>query len=436
MLLLGPGFLPAHPACQTSQSAALWFDSCVTLLRDVVDDSGGSLTDHVGLGVLTRVIPRDLVDEVLNATGKNEQRKRLLPARVVVYYVLALTLFYGDAYEEVLQKLVNGLRFLRSWRSEWTVPTTGAISKARDRLGPAPLKELFDRVAQPVAVPGRAGCWYRGWRVMAVDGVVLDVPDTPENLERFGKKPHRDGESAFPQVRIVGLAECGTHAIIAAAVDSWRTYERALTEQLLPRFQPNMLVLADRGFFSYDLWKQASSTGAALVWRIKSAVRLPVVTQLPDGSYLSELLPNRLKSDLNRGMKRRVPDGARVPVRVVEYRLANRDSSDAVRLITTLIDHRQYPAAQIAALYAERWEFEIGLDEIETHQIAGSRVLRSKKPDLVEQEVWALLLTHYAVRHLMHEAADDVGIDDDRLSFMRSLRVVRRTIVNDADFPP
>jgi Insertion element 4 transposase N-terminal/Transposase DDE domain len=408
----------------------------MTVLRDVLIDSEGRLTDRVGLGVLTRVVPRDLVDEVLNSTGKNEQRKRLLPARVVVYYVLALTLFYGDAYEEVLQKLVNGLRFLRSWRSEWAVPTTGAISRARDRLGPEPLEELFVRVAQPIAADGTAGAWYRGRRVMAIDGVVLDVPDTPENLERFEKSEYRGGRSAFPQVRLVGLAECGSHAVVAAALDSWRIYERALVARLLPQFQPDMLVLADRGFFSYELWKQAADTGAALLWRVSASVRLPVLAQLPDGSFLSELLPKQLKTDLNRGMKRRVPDGVRIPVRVVEYRITNRDSPDIIRLVTTLTDHAECPAAQLAALYAERWEFEIGLDEIETHQIANNRVLRSRKPDLVEQEIWALLLTHYAIRHLMHEAADDIGIDEDRLSFIRSLRVVRRGIVNDADFPP
>lgn len=408
----------------------------MTVLCDVLDGTRGRLTDRVGLGVLTRVIPRDLVDEVLNTTGKNEQRKRLLPARVVVYYVLALTLFYGDAYEEVLQELVNGLRFLRSWRSEWSVPTTGAISKARDRLGSEPLKELFLRVAQPIAVEPTPGAWYRRWRVMAIDGVVLDVPDTPENVDRFGKSEHRGGTSAFPQVRVVGLAECGTHAMVAAALDSWRIYERALVERLLPQFQPHMLVLADRGFFSYELWKHAAGTGAALLWRVKSSVRLPVLDQLPDGSYRSELLPARLKTDLNRGMKRRVPDGVRIPVRVVEYRILNRDAPETIRLITTLADHRQCPAVQLAALYAERWEFEVGLDEIETHQIANGRVLRSKKPDLVEQEIWALLLTHYAIRHLMHEAADDIGMDEDRLSFVRSLRVVRRSIVNDGDFSP
>jgi hypothetical protein len=261
-------------------------------------------------------------------------------------------------------------------------------------------------------------------------------PGTPDNVKRFDKSEHRDGTSAFPQVRIVGLAECGTHAIVAAALDSWRTYERALTDRLLPQFRPDMLVLADRGFFSYELWRRAADTGAALLWRIKAELQLPVLTQLSDGSYLSELLPRQLKQDLNKGLKRRVPDEVRIPVRVIEYRITNRDSAETVRLLTTLTDHQEGPATQLAALYAERWEFEIGLDEIETHQIANNRVLRSKKPELVEQEIWALLLTHYAIRHLMHEAADDIRINEDRLSFLRSLRVVRRSIVNDADFPP
>jgi transposase IS4-like protein/DDE family transposase len=408
----------------------------MSILRDVVQPSDDRLTDQVGIGVLTRVVPRDLVDEVLNSTRKTEQRSRLLPARVVVYYVLALTLFFGDAYEEVMRKLVNGLRSLRAWRVEWEVPTTGAISKARIRLGAQPLRELFFRIATPIAEPGTRGAWYRGYRVMGLDGVVLDAPDTPENVERFGKKGHKDGEGAYPLVRVVGLAECGTHAMVAAELDSWRVYERQLTERLLGRLEPNMLVLADRGFYSYDLWRRARDTGAALVWRVTTTLRLPVLQELPDGSYLSEVLPQQLKKELTRGRKRPVPDGVRIPVRVIEYRVANRASPETIRLVTTLTDHEACPAEELAALYAQRWEFEIGLDEIETHQIANYRVLRSKKPELVEQEIWGLLITHYAIRHLMHQAAEDIDLDEDRLSFIRSLRVVRRSIANDADFPP
>jgi hypothetical protein len=408
----------------------------MSVLRDVLRESDERLTDHVGLGVMTRVVSRDLVDEVLNSTERVEKRSRLLPARVVVYYVLALTLFYADAYEEVLRKLVNGLRFLRAWRTDWTVPTTGAISKARIRLGAEPIKELFARVAVPIATPATRGAWYRDLRVMAIDGVILDAADTPENVERFTKAEHQNGESAFPQVRVVGLVECGTHAMVAAEVASWRVGERELTERLLDHVEPTMLVLADRGFFSYDLWTHASDTGAALLWRVTAALRLPVLAHYPDGSYLSELLPKRLKADLHSGKKRRVPAGTRIPVRVVEYRIGNRKSPEVIRLVTTLLDHEHAPAVELAALYAERWEFEMGLDEIETHQIANSRVLRSKKPDLVEQEIWGLLITHYVIRHLMHQAADTIDIDEDRLSFIRSLRVVRRTIVNDTDFPP
>lgn len=408
----------------------------MTRYADFIRRQDENLVHQIGIGAVVKIVPRDLVDEVLNSTGKQEKRSRLLPARVVVYYVLALTLFFGEAYEEVLRKLVNGLRSLRSWRKEWHVPSRGAISQARIRLGAEPLRELFRRIANPIAGPGTHGAWYRGFRVMAIDGVVLDVPDTEENMARFEKPSHRSGQSAFPQVRIVGLAECGTHAMIAAELDSWRIGERDLTRRLVDRFEPSMLILADRGFFSYDLWKEARETGAALVWRVSKSVRLPVVKELPDGSYLSELLPKQLKTDLHRDMKRRVPEGARLTVRVVEYRVGNRPSPESIRLITTLTDHDEVPAEELAQLYAERWEFEIGLDEIETHQIGSYRVLRSKKPDLVEQEIWALLITHYAIRHLMHAAADDIDIDEDRLSFIRSLRVVRRSAVNGPGLSP
>lgn len=408
----------------------------MALLADIADDADDRLTNRVGLGILTRIVSRDLVDEVVAQTGRRQQRSRLLPARLVVYYVLALTLFYGDAYEEVMRKLVNGLRSLRAWRSEWTVPTNGAISKARVRLGSEPLEELFFRVARPIARPGTVGAWHRGWRVMAIDGVVLDVADTPENVERFQRKEHRGGSSAYPQLRMVALAECGTHAIVAAAFDSWRVYERALAGRLLNQVESDMLVLADRGFFGYEFWNEAAETGAALLWRVQLKIGLPVLEALPDGSYISELLPKQMKTDLRRGKRRTVPDHLRIPVRVVEYTVGNREPEEVIRLITTLTDHREYPAGELASLYAERWEFELGLDEIETHQIAHNRVLRSRRPDLVEQEVWGLLITHYAIRHLMHEAADDLEIDEDRLSFTRSLRVVRRNVVNDSGFPP
>lgn len=394
------------------------------------------LTDRIGVGVITRLVNRDLVDEVINRVGKAERRSRLLPARVVVYYVLALTLFYGDAYEEVMRKLVNGLRFVGGWGRDWHVPTTSAISQARARLGAEPLRELFARVAVPMARPATIGAWYRGRRVMAIDGVTLDVPDTPENVKAFGYAPHAGGHSAFPQVRVVGLGECGTHAIVSASMGSWRTAERELANNIMGDVEPDMLLIADRGFYSYRLWARAVDTGAALLWRVSANVGLPVLEPLPDGSYRSELMSPDIKADLARGKDRRIPQDARVPIRVVEYTIPNRPGAELVRLVTNLLDHAEAPAHDLATLYAQRWEFELGLDEIETHQIGNYRVLRSRKPELIEQEIWGLLITHYAIRDLMREAADNAEIDPDRLSFLRSLRILRRSVANGDAFPP
>jgi Insertion element 4 transposase N-terminal/Transposase DDE domain len=399
-------------------------------------------TDGISVGVLTRIFHRDLVDEVLAETRALEQRSRLLPARVVVYYVLALCLFCEDAYEEVMRKLVNGLRFLGNWSGDWQVPTTSAISQARQRLGDAPLAALFDRVAVPTARPGTRGGWFHGRRLMAIDGVVLDVPDTPANRAEFTKSGSGKSQSPFPQVRVVGLAECGTHAMVAAAFDSWKVYERDLLRRILGGFDEGMLVLADRGFFSYDLWSDVVATGADLLWRLSDRVKpLPVLAQLPDGSYRSELLSPQLKLDLRRGSTRALHDHERIPVRVIEYVVTNGEKpgekpGETIRLITTMLDPIEAPAAELAALYHERWEFELTLDEIEIHQMAKSRLLRSRTPQLVRQEIWALLLVHYAVRSFMREAADDLDIDTDRLSFTRSLQVIRRQVLNQAGFSP
>lgn len=403
--------------------------------------SSRRFTDGISIGVLTRLVDRDLVDEVLAETGRREKRSRLLPARVVVYYVLALCLFCEDGYEEVMRKLISGLRFLRTWRDDWQVPTTGAISQARQRLGAEPLRVLFERVAVAMAEPGTRGAWFHGWRVMAVDGVVLDVADTPENLAGFGKMSHAGRPTAFPQVRVVGLGECGTHAIVAAAFDSWRVYERELFGRILGDLEPGMLVLADRGFYSYEMWCKVLDVGAELVWRVKDGVDLPVLEWLEDGSYRSYLLPTRVKTALRQGGSPRRVEQLRREVRVMQYMVTNRaGAKEIVRLVTSIADHELAPAVELAALYAQRWEFELTLDEIETHQMSHTRLLRSRTPELVGQEVWALLLTHYAVRELMHEAAEradeDDGLDVDELSFVRSLNAVRRQVTGQAGFSP
>jgi hypothetical protein len=406
-------------------------------MADAVRARDARLTDKIGIGVLTRLVNRDLVDEVLADTGRLEKRSRLLPARVVVYYVMALTLFHGEAYEEVMRRLVGGLKFLRAWRSDWQVPTTGAISQARARLGEEPLAELFDRVARPLAGPGESGCWYDKWRVMAADGVVLDVVDNPANDAAFGRMSSPAGPNPFPQVRVVGIAESGTHAVIAASMGPVRTGERELLTPLLDVLEEGMLLLADRGFYSYDLWNAARERGTELLWRVLNRFDLPVHERLPDGSYRSTLLPAEVRANLKRRPRATVPAGAAVDVRVIEYSITNRgEKPEVVRLITSLTDYDTAPAAELAGLYAQRWEFEQSLSEIETRQLGQQRVLRSKTPELVRQEIWALLLTHYAIRALMHEAADDIDIDPDRLSFIRSLRVIRRQVTDQAAFSP
>lgn len=394
-------------------------------------------TDAIGIGVLTRIFDRDLVDEVIARSmlrhGGASRRNRLLPDRVVVYLVLALCLFCQEPYEEVLRRLVNGLRFLGNWKDAWQVPTSSAVTQARQRLGEEPLAELFARVARPIARPGTIGAWFNGLRLMAVDGVVVDAPKSEANSKEFG---HGRSNGPFPQLRLVGLGECGTHAIVDAVFEpAAHSDERAMLPHLFPTLEPDMLLLADRGFYSYALWSEAAATGAHLLWRIKNDLQVPVMSTLPDGSYLSELVPRHLKG--GGGRRRPVPDEVRIPVRVVEYTIPNRSGdAERIRVLTTILDEAFATATELAALYQQRWEFELTLDEIEIHQMSSTRLLRSKTPELVRQEMWALLLVHFATRSFMREAADDVGDDPDRISFMRTIRVLRRQVDNQAGFSP
>lgn len=399
------------------------------------------LTDHISLGVLTQLIRRDLVDEVVAECGKREKRSRLLPAHVVVYYVLALNLFFGDSYEEVMRRLVGGLQFLRNWAKEWHVPTASAVSQARARMGEGPLRLLYERVAVPTDSHGIAGAWLAGFRLMAIDGVVLDVPDTPANDAAFTRTGHSDGQAPFPQVRVVGLGECGTHAIIGAEIASVGTGEQPLAERLIDQLEPDMLLLADRGFYSYNLLQQAIRTRAQLLWRVNANVILPVVDVLADGSYLSVVIDtkSRLRMRyLNDEQIRDLIEQVGTTVRVIEYEVDNGSASNrgAYRLITTVLDPEVVTAVELAAAYHQRWEFELALDEIEVHQTGHLRVLRSKSPEMVRQEIWSLLLTHYAIRDLMRKAADTSEEDLSRISFMRSIRAIRRQATGLAAFSP
>ncbi|WP_282204618.1 IS4 family transposase [Kitasatospora fiedleri] len=384
------------------------------------------LSDRIALGVLTRAFPPELVDEVVAECGRVEQRTRLLPARVVVYFVLAMCLFFGQGYEEVARLLVQGLEREGRWATAWRVPTTAAIGRARLRLGPEPLRVLFGRVCRPVAVAGTQGAWYRRWRLIAVDGTVFDVPDTVANAEFFGRPgtSRGQGRSAYPQVRVAALAECGTHAVFAAEVGPLALHETALATRLFPALTEGMLVLADRGFCGFDLWRTAKATGADLLWRVRSFVVLPVIETLADGSYLSEIVAAR------DNYRRTDPER----VRVIEYGLGR--NGTVYRLITTVLDPVQAPADELAALYAQRWEIENVLDEIKNHQGGPRLVLRSQHPSGIEQEIFAFLLVHHALRDLMHQAALKGGHDPDRISFTRTLRIVRRHVTGQAALSP
>jgi len=334
--------------------------------------ASGRLTDHLAIGVLTGLIHRDIVDDVIRECEKREKRSRLLPAHVVMYYVLALNLFFGEAYEEVMRQLVNGLRFLGNWRANWEVPSTSAISQARTRLGEAPMKLLFERIAVPMARAGTRGAWLRGLRVMAIDGLVLDVPATPDNDKEFGRSGNATAPSPFPQVRLVAVGECGTHGIVDAAFGPVGTGEQTLAATLIARFTPDMLVLADRNFYSYQAWQQAVATGAALLWRVSASLRLPVLAWLPDGSYRSVLINPTVRGRRREQLIAAAAAGDELDpaqamvVRVVEYMIDNRaGGGELFCLITTLVDHEIAAAVELAAAYAQRWEIELSFDEIE-----------------------------------------------------------------------
>jgi len=323
------------------------------------------------------------------------------------------------------------------------VPSTSALSQARTRLGEAPLKLLFERIAVPMARAGTRGAWVHGLRVMALDGLVFDVPDTTANDEAFGRGGNDQAKGPFPQVRLVAVAECGTHAIVDAVLGPVATGEQTLAAALITRLTPGMLVLADRNFYSYQAWQQACATGAALLWRVSGRLALPILRALPDGSYRSLLINPKIRGRRREMLLAAAAAGEHLEptqatlIRVIEYLIEDRPGSgELFCLITTITDQQLAPAVDLAAAYHQRWEIELSFDEIEIHQTGHLRVLRSRTPELVKQEIWALLLTHYAIRHIMKDAADTVGTDPDDLSFIRSYRAIRRQVTNQAGFPP
>jgi hypothetical protein len=414
--------------------------------------------DQVSLGVLVTAVPRDAVEDAIAACGVGAQRSGgTLPPHVAAYLTMALCLFTEDDYTEVATKVTGSLDRWGCWNAAWGVPTSSAITQARKRLGRGVFPETFERTCGPVAGEAHPmagllaegptqGAWLRGWRVLAIDGFEVDVPDTDDNAAEFGYAGSDENRSAYPKARVVAMAECGTHAFVAAEVDAYRVGEKTLAQRLYPRLRADELLTADRNFYSFDAWSLAAATGAALVWRAPTQLGLPVVTVLPDGTYLTVLINPKLRSAARR---ERLLAAARAGqdldpelahlARVVEYDVPDRvgnGSGELIVLLTTVTDPAQAHADELADVYAQRWEQETGNDQLKTHLRGPGRVLRSRLPDLVYQEMWAWLIVHHALAALITQAATAADLDPDRISFTRTLRLVRRTATGTADIPP
>jgi Insertion element 4 transposase N-terminal len=430
-------------------------------------------TDQVTLGVLISQVSREEVDAAIAVCGVREKRSDgKLPAHVTTYLTLALALFGEDDYEEVATKVTGSLDRFGCWDAAWTVPTSSGITQARKRLGRRLFAEVFERCCGPVA--GRAGptaemaalgtargAFLRSWRLLAIDGFEVDVPDSKDNAAEFGYAGSGENRSAFPKARVVALSECGTHAFLAAQIGSYATGEKTLAARLYPRLRQDELLTADRGFYSWTAWDSAQATGAALVWRAPTQLDLPVVKVLPDGTYWTVLI----KPTIRGGRRQRLLSAARagqdlddifttpeafdedgLPVvhlaRVIEYDVPDRNgngSGELIALLSTVLspggDHGAR-ADELASVYHERWEQETGHDQLKTHLRGPGKILRSRLPDLVHQEIWAYLIVHHAISALITRASAAADRDPDRISFANTLRLIRRTATGTADIPP
>jgi hypothetical protein len=386
------------------------------------------ITDYISLGVITSAFPEKAIRTAVAETGRSSVRERELPAQVVMYYVIAQALFMQVSQREVLRCLLEGVRWLFGPQVALKVTGKSGISQARSRLGWEPVKHLHDTVVAPIAVKKTRGAWHRNWKLVSLDGSTLEVADTKANQQAFGRPGASRGCSAYPQIRFVSLVENGTHILFGTEIGGYATGEITLAKSTLKRLQPGMLCLADRNFLGYELWQQAQATGADLLWRGKKHLRLAREAELPDGSYLSRIYSSERD-------RRKKTNG--IGVRVIEYRLEGvPEVEPSYRLVTTILDHQAAPAAELAALYHERWEIETALDELKTHLRGAQVVLRSKTADLVKQEFYGFMLAHFAVRGLMHQAALKADEDPDRLSFLHAVRVIRRKLPAFGAIPP
>ena len=389
------------------------------------------MSDYLSVGLLSRLVPPSLIDEALTAHDRHSKRQRDLPAHAVAYYVMALSLYRGVNTEEVLRVVTEGMDYLGDTAIRREVGKS-AISASRTRLGAEVMHYIAQQALTPLALINTDDSFYRGLRLVSVDGTTLEVADEAGNREAFGVPGTQQGQTGYPQIRCVGLLESGTHAFFGVELGGYKDSEVSLAHKTLSRLKPGMLCLADRGIEGYPLWQVASQTGAQLLWRIPKNRKLPVLQQFKDGSYLSQIspAPATLKKMSHK-------TATAMTVRVIDYQLPGVAGAEPIyRLITTLLDSEQYPADELAALYHARWSIETTFAEIKTTLKGADIVLRSKTPELVRQEFWGLLLAHHVVRKVMLEAALSRQRTPDALSFKHSLSIVRRKLPASGAIPP
>lgn len=391
------------------------------------------LLDHIALVVMSARFNRDLLEEVLDSSGRREKRVRRLPAHVMIRYVIAMGLFCTESHEQVMRRLVGCLRRLGSWDDDWRIPTASAITQARQRLGDEPVRMLFERACVPLGGPGAKGVWPAQHQLMAIDVTSVSVADTRANVERYGRTQARLKASAAPQLRIAALIECGSHAIVGAALGSCRTRGQTLAKDLAGRVGPSMLLLAHASLYSFDLFNSLAATGADLAWRVGASVSIRHLRWLADNSYQALIFKAGVSTHSRARLVEQARTGEEIStdlarlVRVVEYTVAGRDpDGELVVVVTTILDHHEVSAMELANAFQQRWENESALDEIRTNLCGCCEVIRSKTPDLVEQQIWGMLLAHYAIRALLLEAADHTCNVPNCESSSGGLHVLRR----------
>jgi hypothetical protein len=395
-----------------------------SLRQMALDDK---ISEQVSMEVLRQVYPTQIVQQCLEqhvpAEPAKARRIRYFVPISVVWFVLAMALWTRLAQARVWDKLTHKLQLLHP---DEDVPVAGAsaLSYQRGLLGEEPLRGLMECCCHLLCTPQTPGAFYKGMRLMAIDGTLFNVADTPRNEAAFGRSSNQYGKGAYPQIRCVGLLECGSHALIDVSLSAYRRSEVHGAHKLLRGVQADMLVMHDAGLFSGGLWQGIRQRSAHALSALAEGV-LTTATKgqaLSDGSYLAWLQPNK---------EALYPLEKPMLIRVIEYRVTDSrlgEPEQVYRLATTLLDEQRYPALELIVLYHERWEIELVYDEIKTHQRQQMKVLRSKTPQGVRQEVYATVLAHYAVRALMVQAADEVHLDPDRLSFTEAVFQISEAI--------